>query len=158
MKKVTLIICLMLALLSSGCATIMNGSSTQDVFVTSRPSGAIVTTTTSEWIKTPGIFTLPRTKSITLTARLPGYEEAKQEIKSGLSPWIFGNGIGGLCFGTAFNFVPVIVLTIADFSTGSTGVLFPADVHFELVPKEKKLSLIISPSLKPLSLLRTFSH
>ena len=136
MKKVPLIICLMLALLVSGCATIMNGSSTQDVFVTSRPPGAIVTTT-SKWIKTPGIFTLPRTKSIILTARLPGYEEAKQEIKSGLSPWTFGNGIGGLCFGTAFHFVPVIALTIADFSTGSTGELSPIDVHFKLVPKKK---------------------
>lgn len=148
MKKVKLIICLMLALLVSGCATIMNGSSTQDVFVTSKPPGAIVTTTTSEWIKTPGIFTLPRANSTTLTARLPGYEEAKQEVKSELSPWIFGNGIGGLCFGTAFNFMPVIALTIADFSTGSTGELSPIDVHFELVPKEKKLSLVISPSLK----------
>ena len=135
MKKVPLIICLMLALLSSGCATIMNGSSTQDIFVTSKPPGAIVTTTT-KWIKAPGIFTLPRTKSTTLIARLPGYEEMEQEIKSGLSPWIFGNGIGGLCFGTVFNFMPVAILTIVDFSIGSTGELSPTEVHFELVPKK----------------------
>lgn len=135
MKKVLCTICLIAISLIAGCATVMNGSSTQDVFVTSRPSGAIVTTTSGKRIKTPDIFKLPRTNSTILTARLSGYENAEQKIKSELSLWIFGNGAGGALIGTAFNFMPVIALTIVDFTTGSLGVLSPAEVHFELVPK-----------------------
>lgn len=136
MRRVICTICLMaILLIASGCATVMNGS-TQEITVTSNPSGAIVTTTTFEWVKTPGTFKLPRANSTMLTARLYGYEDAKQEIKSELSPWIFGNGIGSFYGGTIFNFIPTIVLTIVDFSTGSIGVLSPTTVHFELVPKE----------------------
>ena len=114
----------------TGCSTVMNGP-TQDIVVTSNPPGAIVTTTTFEWIRTPGTFKLPRANSTTLTANLYGYETAKQEIKCGLSLWPIGEAIGELwiCSGLA--------LTTFDLSTGSVGQLTPAEVHFELVSNKK---------------------
>ena len=141
------LLCTTCLLLIGGCGTIMHGP-TQDIVVTSNPPGATVTTTTFEWIRTPGTFKLPRTKPTTLTARLSGYEDDKQEIKSELTLWVFGNTAGSLYGGTFMNFLPVAALIIVDFTTGSLGVLSPAEVHFELVPKEKKLSVIISPSPK----------
>ena len=149
MKKVTCIICFLLTL-TNGCGTIMHGP-TQDISVTSNPSGAIVTTTTFEWIKPPGILKLPRANSTELTAELYGYETAKQKLKCELTPWLFGNAAGEFYTGTFIQvyMIPSVALTIVDLTTGSIGVLSPTEVHFELVPKEKKLSLInLSP--KPL--------
>jgi len=111
----------------------MNGPN-QNIVVTSNPPGAIVTTTSLKWIKTPGTFKLPRSHSTTLTANLPGYAEAKQEIKSELSLWLFGNGAGSFYGGPIFNFFPAIALTIVDLSTGSARQLSPNEIHFELVP------------------------
>lgn len=121
----------------AGCSTVMHGP-TQDILVTSNPSAAIVTATDyGRLVKTPGIITLKRNNSAVLTARLSGYEDAKQEIKSELSLWIFGNGVGSFYGGTVYNWLPMIALTIVDFSTGSAGMLSPTEVHFELVPKKK---------------------
>ncbi len=136
MKKVMYTICLIAISLIAGCGTLVHGPH-QHIMVTSNPSKAIVTTTSGKWIKTPDAFQLPRTKSTTLTARLSGYEDAEQEIESDWSPWILGNGLGSFIGGTIFNFVPGLASVVVDFSTGSTGVLSPAEVHFELVSKKK---------------------
>ena len=148
MRKILPTICLSTLLFSTGCATVMNGPN-QDIVVTSNPPGAIVTTTTLKRTQTPGTLTLPRTHSTTLTANLFGYQEAKQDIKSELSPWIFGNGVGSFFVGTVYNFFPAIAFTIVDFSTGSARQLKPAKVHFELVPTKQKRPAVIVPLLKP---------
>lgn len=137
MRKVICTICFCL-ILTNGCGTIMHGP-TQDISVTSNPPGATVTTTTFEWIKTPGIFKLPRANPTELTAELYGYETAKQKIKCGLTPWIFGNAAGEFYPGTfiQIHVIPTIALTMVDLVTGSVGVLSPNEVHFELVPKKK---------------------
>ena len=137
--------CTICLLLIGGCGTIMHGP-TQDVLVTSDPPGAIVTTTTFEWIKTPGTFKLPRANSTTLTANLYGYETAKQELKCELTPWIFGNAAGEFYPGTFIHIylIPSVALTIVDLSTGSVGMLSPTEVRFELVPKKKYNGLLNS--------------
>lgn len=135
MKKILCTICFLL-ILTIGCGTIMHGP-TQDIIVTSNPPGAIITTTTFEWIKTPGIFKLPRANSTELTAELYGYEIAKQKIKCELTPWIFGNAVGEFYPWTFMHQASGGgALTIFDLSTGSVGILSPTEVHFELVPKK----------------------
>lgn len=122
--------CIILALLIliSGCSTLINGP-VQDIVVTSNPPGAIITTTTFEWLKTPGTFKLPRNRSTLLTANLYGYETAKQEIKCGLSLWPIVSGLGEFwAYGGCS-------LTTLDLSTGSIGMLSPTEIHFKLVPK-----------------------
>lgn len=136
MTRLLCTICLIAISLIAGCGTLVHGPN-QHIMVTSNPSRAIVTTTTGKRIKTPDAFQLSRTKSTTLTARLSGYEDAEQKIESEWSPWILGNGIGSFIGGIIFNFVPGLASVVVDFSTGSTGVLSPAEVHFELMPKEK---------------------
>jgi hypothetical protein len=124
-------------MLIGGCTTIMNGP-TQEIKVTSNPPGATVTPTDYKyWTKTPGVIALDRNNSTVLTARLYGYEDAKQEIKCGLSPWVFGNAAGQL-YPWAFMGVPhgAVALGILDVSTGSIGNLTPTEIHFELVPKK----------------------
>lgn len=137
MNRIMYITCFLL-ILTNGCGTIMHGP-TQDISVTSNPPGAIVTTTTFEWIKTPGTFKLPRANSTQLKAELYGYETAKQKLKCELTPWIFGNAAGEFYPGTfiQIHLIPSIALTIVDLSTGSVGQLTPSEVHFELVSKKK---------------------
>jgi len=142
MKNVILTICLVLVLLTSGCGTLMHGP-TQEVVVTSNPPGATVTNTRYTChIKTPGVMKLKRANSTILTARLFGYEEAKQKIQVGLSPWLLGNVAG---WDTTLNiiYVPMIPVTTAllagDMVTGSVGTLSPDAVHFELVPRKKRV-------------------
>lgn len=136
MRKVICIICLLLlVLVIGGCATIMHGP-TQKIRVTSNPPGATVTTTTFEWIKTPGTFELSRSNSTELTANLYGYETTKQKIKCGLSLWIFGDAVGGFYPWTILGIEPYITLMIVDFSTSSVGTLSPTEVHFEMVKKK----------------------
>lgn len=112
---------------------------TQDIVITSNPPGAIVTTTTFEWIKTPGTFKIPRANSTTLTANLHGYETAKQKLQVKLTPWIFGNAAGAFYPWTFLTVMPDVALTMLDLSTGSIGVLSPGEVHFDLVPIKKKM-------------------
>lgn len=120
------LLCTFCLLLVCGCSTIAHGPY-QDVVITSNPPGAIVTPIDYKcWVKTPGILKLERKNSTVLTARLRGYEDAKQKIQVKLSPWLLGNAVG---------WIPSLLLL--DLSTGSLGVLSPTEVHFELVPKKK---------------------
>lgn len=137
MKKVICIICLMLALLVSGCGTLMHGP-TQEVWVTSNPSGAKITNEDYTcWIRTPGVMKLKRANSTILKAKLFKYETQRQKLQVHWSPWLLGNGSG---WDTMLNasYVPVVPVTIAlligDMATGSVGTLLPAEVHFELEP------------------------
>lgn len=139
MKRVILTICLVLTLLVSGCGTLMHGS-TQDITVTSNPPGAKITNQDYTcWIRTPGVMKLKRANSTILTARLFGYQEAKQKLQVGLSPWLLGNGVGWDTM-LKVGYVPVVpvtaVLLAGDVSTGSVGTLSPNVVHFELVPRK----------------------
>lgn len=141
MKKKILTICLVLTSLVSGCGTLVHGP-TQEVIVTSNPSGATITNTRYTcWIKTPGVMKLKRANSTTLTARLFGYKEAKQKVKVNLSPWLLGNGVGWDMVLNA-SYVPVVPVTVAllmgDMATGSVGTLSPNVIHFELVPRGKE--------------------
>lgn len=134
MKRLLCIICLMVI---SGCGTLMHGP-TQEIIVTSNPPGATVTNTRYTChIKTPGVMVLERANSTILTAKLWGYQTAKQEVKVSLSPWVFGDTAGyDMMLNT--NYVPVapvtIVLLVGDMTTGSVGTLSPNVVHFELEP------------------------
>jgi len=135
MKNLT-IFTLGVILMISGCATICG--STQDITITSEPPGAIVTTTTFEWTKTPGTLKLPRNNSTVLTANLFGYKTAKKELKCSLNPFIAGDAVGQY-YPRAFMGQPdggvVIFFFDMMLSNGAIGTLHPAKVHFELEPK-----------------------
>jgi len=132
----------MLVVLASGCGTLTHGPM-QKVYVTSSPPGATITNTRYTcWIKTPGVMVLERANSTILTARLFGYQEAKAKVKVSLSPWLLGNVVG---WDTTLNiiYVPMIpttaALLVGDMVTGSVGTLSPNTVHFELVPRKKRV-------------------
>jgi uncharacterized protein YceK len=136
MRKVTIIICLTAALLVSGCATIMNGPY-QQIPVTSIPPGAIVTTTNyNSWVRTPGILKIERANSTILTARLDGYEPAKQKLEAKLSPWIFGNGAGTFSPRIIGAVNGILASLIVDLASGSACELTPKEVHFKLIPMQ----------------------
>jgi hypothetical protein len=90
---------LVVALGSTGCATIMHGTR-QDVSITSVPSGAAVTINGQDKGKTPVAVELPRKDKHLLKLELPGYLAFEQYLVRKVSGWVWGNlvfgGIPGL--------------------------------------------------------------
>jgi hypothetical protein len=105
-----------MGLIATGCATIVHGSK-QDVYVTSKPSGAVVrvqgTATT-----TPGILTLDRKReSYVLVFEKEGYKAVEVRLRRTMDGWFFGNVFFGWLVGFAI-----------DFANGSAYRLTPAEV------------------------------
>ena len=88
----TLVMCLNLTL--SSCATMMTGK-TQEVTITSNPSGAIVKINTKEHktpiktVQTPAQISLSKKFSYIAVIEKPGYESAVLEIGRVASLWNF---------------------------------------------------------------------
>ncbi len=102
-----------------GCATIIHGG-TQEIRVTSQPSGAVVripglATTT------PGVLKLQRRKLYTLVFEKEGYKPVEVQLKKTVDGWLFGNIIFGGLVGLAI-----------DFGTGAAYKLTPAEVNVVL--------------------------
>ncbi len=84
------------ALVLSGCATIMHGIN-QDIGISSSPSGAIVTIDNRVHGETPIIASLARKRNHFIKIELPGYKPFQTTITKSTSGWVFGNIIiGGL--------------------------------------------------------------
>ena len=114
----TLIFCSLIMLISSGCCTIMSGS-TQSIPVSSTPPGVKVTADTGTSIVTPGSIVLERKKAHTLVAEYAGHETQQQQLKKKLNNWVWGNIlIGG------------IIGLVIDMVSGSIDELHPKEVHF----------------------------
>jgi len=110
---------LSVALLGSGCATVVNGRH-QCVTITSDPPGAKVETDAGVDVNTPGSVNLVRNKNHVLVATYGGCAPQQKELSHELSGWIFGNIlIGG------------IIGAVVDVASGSCYKLVPGKVHFD---------------------------
>jgi hypothetical protein len=135
MKRLSVII---LMLLTSGCATILQGPY-QEIPIYSTPPGAIVTNTSyTARAVTPGVIKLKRSRHTVLKARLFGYEDETIEIKSSVSPLIVGNAAGQLYPWLIFKIYPGIATLAFDLATGSPFELSPKECHFVMRPRVKK--------------------
>ncbi len=91
------------AALSAGCATIVNGT-TQRVQIDSTPGGAtVVIDDSQQLVTTPAAVNLSRRDAHKLVFHKPGYQDATENLTSGMSGWILGNVIAGGVVGIAID-------------------------------------------------------
>jgi len=110
---------LIVAILVSGCATIVTGKY-QNVSVTSEPPGAKVRTDNGLSITTPGSFRLLRNQHYTFIAEYPGAEPQQKKLKRVVQGWFWGNILLVSCTGCA-----------VDLTSGSAYELVPDKVNFD---------------------------
>lgn len=113
---------LLLLVLTQGCATLMQGS-TQQVVVTSTPSGATVVVDRSMRFTTPAALELARRESHTLELSLEGYHPETVNVRSVASGMVAGNILAGGLIGFA-----------VDHSSGAAFRLVPEVVQVSLRP------------------------
>lgn len=111
--------------LSSGCASIINGT-TQEVSVSSNPSGAKVKADGSDSGETPTKLKLKRKTDHVLVFTKDGYEEEQRTLTHVISGAVCGNIIAGGLIGWG-----------VDAATGAQYKLIPGTVHVDLKPAEK---------------------
>ena len=106
-----------------GCATIMHGTS-QDIGITSRPTGAQVTVDNKSFGKTPVVAALSRKDHHIVKIELEGYETFEATITRSTSGWVWGNIVFGGLIGLA-----------VDAITGGLYKLNPEQVEGALASK-----------------------
>ena len=111
---------LLMALLLSGCATIVSGTN-QKVSVTSQPSGAKVTADGKTTSITPTDFTLERKSDHTLEFSKEGYKNAVVMLKKTMNGMGFGNALVGGVIGIG-----------VDMVSGADNKLIPERVDLKL--------------------------
>ena len=109
-------------LITSGCATIVNGTM-QKVGVSSTPPGATVLIDNLQRVVTPASILLVRDESHTFLFKKEGYQDDSFVITSDTSGWVWGNVIIGGLIGAA-----------VDLSTGAARKLSQDSVHVTLAP------------------------
>lgn len=129
MKNLSFLILLVAIVLSSSCATIML-STTQEVSISSNPTGALVTNNGLQLGKTPVIADLKRKGNHSIKIELEGYEPYEVRLARKVSGWVFGNII--------FGGIPGLII---DVITGGMYVLKPEQVQAELRNKGAKITL-----------------
>jgi len=80
--------------ISSGCATIIHGT-TQDINITTDPSGADLNVDGSERYKSPAKITMKRKHDHVVEVAMDGYQKETLNIKSVVSGAVAGNIIAG---------------------------------------------------------------
>jgi|GEM_PF-1459731 len=124
----------LLGALSSGCATIIHGT-TQAIPVTSEPPGATVVVTTGDGrATTPGTLELKRKTGHILTFSKDGYKPDTVKLESVLSGAVAGNILLGGVIGWG-----------VDATTGADSRLVPESVHVVLTPHDPVTILLIGP-------------
>jgi len=128
-----------LAALTSGCGTIINGRS-QDVLVTSVPSGATAKVGDVQ-VVTPGTVTLKRKDTHTVVFTKEGFPERQTSLESTGSWWLLGNVLfGGL------------VGLIIDVATGGGYKIVPSNLEMDLatgVVKERPDASVAMAAVPP---------
>ena len=89
-----LIYVLVLVLATSGCATVIDGSS-QTVTFNSSPNGARIYANGMEIGTTPLIMSLKRSKTTMILAKKNGYEDQQLSLQTKLNNWFWGNFLLG---------------------------------------------------------------
>jgi len=140
MKKMLITICLLIGMLMmQGCCTVMSGK-TQDIPVTSTPSGATIITAEGLSITTPGVLRLKRNTVHTLTAEKSGYSTQSKALKRKLNGWLWADIFWD--FG--------LITGSIDFMTGAAYKLEPETVHFNLYKNiliNKKEGLVLQEKI-----------
>ncbi len=90
MKKLLSSLCVVVALVVSGCGTLKHGS-TQNVDISSSPLGASVTVNGTEYGQTPLTVELPRCNNHTISVSLAGYQNFQIIVDRKWSKWAIGN-------------------------------------------------------------------
>lgn len=123
MNKLIVVLIGLSSCIFSGCATIMSGSS-QDISVTSVPSGATVTAEPGGMkATTPGVLVLNRKAGpYKVTFTLDGHDPYSVMLYTGTNGWLWGNLILGGIIGVA-----------VDMSTGASIKLSPEEINANLV-------------------------
>lgn len=117
---ILILVCLLIT--ANSCATIISGRS-QNLPVTSVPTGAIVTIAGQKQI-TPATFLLDKRQEYVVRVEKEGYESVEIVLKKGISGWVFGNIIFGL-----YGIIGVII----DIATGSASKFEPSKIEANLV-------------------------
>jgi len=102
-KGLTLIAGLILAVNTSGCATIINGRN-QEIALSSTPAGVTVKTGAVQ-TTTPGKLTLRRSEDHDLTFTKDGFPERQTKLESTGSWWLLGNVVFGGLIGLVVDMV-----------------------------------------------------
>jgi uncharacterized protein YceK len=97
MKRV---VSLAILALTAGCGTIMHGSS-QDIGISSSPTGAQVSIDNFAKGSTPVIANLSRKNNHIVKIAMPGYEPAEMTLTNSVSGWVWGNIVFGGLIGLA---------------------------------------------------------
>lgn len=131
MKTFKYIAVVLVMVLLTGCASVVNGPR-QKVQFSSEPTNAKVVVHSLRTNKEDLIFTTPAVKELdregeyTVTFVKEGYKKHEKEIKRGINLLLFGNAvIGG------------IIGIVVDMSTGAAYRLTPNQVHAELEAENK---------------------
>lgn len=114
--------------LSSGCASILHGT-TQEVSVSSNPSGAKVKADGNDAGETPAKLKLKRKTDHILVFTKEGYEQEQRTLMHVISGAVCGNIIAGGLIGWG-----------VDAATGAQYKLVPETVHVDLKPAKEGLS------------------
>jgi hypothetical protein len=110
------------ALLCTSCSSIINGRS-QQVTVTSDPSGASFTVNGEQELKTPAVFKLKRKNDHIIVFDNPGYQQERTVLKHMVSGWVAGNIFLGGPIGLG-----------VDAMTGGMYQIVPDALHMRLHP------------------------
>jgi uncharacterized protein YceK len=121
-KYVLLSLCIVL--LATGCATIIL-SSTQQVGISSSPTGASVTIDDEPKGETPIIAKLSRKDNHVIKIEMEGYEPFEIKTTRSTSGWVWGNIVFGGLIGLA-----------VDAITGGMYVIKPEQIETELKKQE----------------------
>ena len=130
-----------LVVLVWGCATIMHGT-TQNIGVSSLPTGASVTVNNVNMGVTPMFAKLKRGDDHIVTIEMPGFQKVQLTVTKSVSGWVWGNIIFGGLIGLA-----------VDAASGGLYDLSPEQLNAEL-KKENTSAIPTSDGLYIVSVLR----
>jgi hypothetical protein len=122
MRLARALLTLFLLIALNGCATIMHGT-TQDIGITTDPSGADLLLDGELHYKSPAVITMKRKDDHTLEISQEGYKRETVEIKGALSLAVAGDFLAGGVIGYGI-----------DAATGAQRRLVPEKVEVRLRP------------------------
>lgn len=122
-KKIAALATALMAVSLGGCATVLNGTST-DYTTTTTPEGALVKFTGGQTCTTPCSLEFKRKSDLRADITLPGYKPTYVLIQSKLGGSAFGNILLGGGVGA-----------IVDGSNGASNRLYPRPLIVRLAPE-----------------------
>lgn len=122
---------LIVAALSTGCATIASGTN-QNVSFESEPEGATVRVDGEVIGKTPVSSRLDKESDQSVSFEMPGYRTVTKDLSTKTDPWFFGNILIGGLFGST-----------TDFASGAAYEYSP-DQYFVTLPPDNNGGMLNS--------------